>query len=186
MKRFFSFAAVAFVACAFSVSAEEKSASLSKGDKVAPFYVVGVNGDKAGEKHCYRCQYGNSQVCCIFTNEMTDTTIKAIKDLDKKLGENKDLKAFVVYCAEDTSAAETKLKEVAKKEEIKNIPLTVFDGKAGPPAYKLEKDAATTLMCWKEGKIERTKTYAAGKFCNECCGSQVAAFLGEKETKAAN
>ena len=47
------------------------------------------------------------------------------------------MRAFVVLLTDDPDAAEEKLKELAEKHGIENTPLTIFDGEAGPPKYKI-------------------------------------------------
>ena len=70
---------------------------------------------------------------------------------------------FVVYLTDDRDAAEKELKAFAKKHNIKNVPLTVFDGTAGPPSYKIAKDADVTVMMWKGTKVEVNHAFGKGK-----------------------
>ena len=60
-----------------------------------------------------------------------------VKQLDAAVGKNKasQLKAFVVVLSDDPDADEPKLKALAKKLRVKNVPLTIFDGISGPPPY---------------------------------------------------
>ena len=59
----------------------------------------------------------------------------------------------MVLLSEDPEGQNKKLKEVADEQEIKNTPLTTFDGVAGPPEYKISKDADITVMMWVGGKV---------------------------------
>jgi hypothetical protein len=173
--RKFAFACVAALAAAVPARAEIETIAMDAG--VAPFEVKAVTGPKKGEELCYRCSYGSAPVVCIFATEMNDKVAAACKDLDKQLGENKALKGFVVMLSDDCPCAEKTLTEVAAKHELKNLPLTVFKGKAGPEGYKISKDAGVTLVMWNGGKVAGAKAYAPGSFCDHCCGSQVAAFV---------
>jgi hypothetical protein len=56
-----------------------------------------------------------------------------------------------------------KLEELAKKEGIKNVPLTIFDGEAGPGSYKIAKDADVTVLMWKNTKVQANHAFAKGK-----------------------
>lgn len=56
-----------------------------------------------------------------------------------------------------------KLLAVAKDKGIKNVPLTVFDGVAGPEKYQISKDAAVTVMMWNKSRIAVNQAYAAAK-----------------------
>ena len=56
-----------------------------------------------------------------------------MKQVDAQVEKNKDkkLKAFVVLLTDDPDKAEPQLKEIAEKNNIKNVPLTIFDGPLG-------------------------------------------------------
>ena len=88
-----------------------------------------------------------------------------VKQVDTAVGKNKasQLKAFVVVLSDDPDADEPKLKALAKKHGIKNVPLTIFDGISGPPPYKINKGAETTVLMWKKGKLASNKGFEKGK-----------------------
>ena len=46
------------------------------------------------------------------------------------------------------------LTDLATKEGIKNVPLTIYDGSAGPKGYEISKDASVTVMMWVKGKVK--------------------------------
>ena len=87
------------------------------------------------------------------------------KQLDVKVGKNKDKKmaAFVVFLTDDPDAMETKLEAFAKKHKIKNVPLTIIEGKAGPRTYKVAKDAEVTVMMWKGQKVRVNHAFRKGE-----------------------
>jgi hypothetical protein len=64
----------------------------------------------------------------------------------------------------DPDADEKKLTELAKKHEIKIVPLTMFDGVAGPEKYNISKDAETTVLLWKGRSIKSNHAFAKDKF----------------------
>ena len=86
----------------------------------------------------------------IFTRTINDELASLVKQIDAKAGSfkrgKKPLRAFVILLTDDPDAAEGKLKALAKKHNIKNVPLTVFDGVAGPPSYKISQDAEVTAL----------------------------------------
>ena len=92
----------------------------------------------------------------IFAREITDDLASLVKQIDKKVSENADSKmaAFVVLLSEDPDADESKLKALAAKHGIKNVPLTIFDGVAGPPRYKISEDADVTVLMWSGLKVK--------------------------------
>lgn len=115
---------------------------------------------------------------CIFTRTLTGNLASLVKQIDKQVAKNKEknMRAFVVLLTDEVDAAEKKLVVFAKKHGIKNVPLTVFDGIAGPPDYKIAKDAEVTVMLWRgndktvkanhafrKGKLKAADVKAIGK-----------------------
>jgi hypothetical protein len=167
MKKFL---AVLSVACCATVAwAAENSESLKEGEAVKAFYVTDVTGPSAGEKLCYRCKYGSRPVVSIFAKQMNDKVAKLTKQIDEQVAANKDAKmaAFVVILTEDPEGQNDALKTVATKQEIKNTPITTFDGLAGPPEYKIAKDADTTVMMWVDGKVKVNEALKANELTDE-------------------
>ena len=101
----------------------------------------------------------------VFTRGITDNLASLVKQIDKKVAANKDKKmaAFVVLLTDDPDADEAKLKALAKKYKIKNVPLTLFDGVAGPPNYKVAKDADLTVLMWSGLSVKVNHAFAKGK-----------------------
>ncbi|HVJ83403.1 MAG TPA: hypothetical protein VNC50_20225 [Planctomycetia bacterium] len=183
--RTFALAFAALAAAAIPARAELESGP-KVGSDVAPFHIVDVTGGAAGKEHCYRCEYGDNPVVAIFATEINDKIVKACKELDGQIGASKDLKGFFVFLTDDVAAAKTKLTEVAKTNGLKNLPLTVYEGKAGPKDFSLSKDAGVTLVCWKDSSVKMTAAYAPGKFCDHCAKGAIAKFTkGETKTEKA-
>jgi hypothetical protein len=101
----------------------------------------------------------------VFARSITDDLASLVKQLDAKVGANKDkqMRAFVVFITDDPDAMETKIKAFAKKAKIKNVPLTLIEGKAGPPKYKVAKDAEVTVMMWKGQKVRVNHAFRKGE-----------------------
>ena len=101
----------------------------------------------------------------IFAREITDDLASLVKQVDEVVGKNADKKmaAFLVLLAEDADAAAAKLEEMAKKHGIKNVPLTIFDGDAGPGSYKIAKDAELTVMMWLKRDVKVNHALKKGK-----------------------
>ncbi len=168
MKRFIVplFAALATAGLAF---AGEVKSGVAIGEKTAAFNVKDVTGPAKGTSLCYRCKYGNRPVACVFTREITPEVGALVKEIDQAVGQNADKKmaAFVVLLTDDADAASKQLTKLAEEQKIKNVPLTVFDGAAGPEKYKIAKDAAVTVMMWTKGRIQVNEAYAAGKLSTD-------------------
>jgi hypothetical protein len=159
--------AVLSVACCATVAAwaEDKADCLKEGDSVAAFYVTDVTGPSAGEKLCYRCKYGARPVVSIFAKQMNDKVASLTKKIDEQVGQHQDAKmaAFVVVLSEDPEGQNDALKAVAAKQEIKNTPITTFDGLAGPDKYKISKDADITVMMWVDSKVKVNESMKASE-----------------------
>lgn len=100
----------------------------------------------------------------VFARELTDDLASLVKQLDKVVGDNQDKKmaGFVVLLSEDPDADEKKVQEFAEKNGIKNLPLAIFDGVAGPPRYKLAKEADVTVHLYVKKEIKVNHAFAKG------------------------
>ena len=50
--------------------------------------------------------------------------------------------------------------KLAKEKQIKNVPLTIFDGEAGPPDYNISKDAGLNVMMWVKSNVKVNYAFA--------------------------
>ena len=105
----------------------------------------------------------------IFTRSITDDLTSLVKQIDDQVAQNEDKKmaSFVILLSNDPDADEAKLKTLAEKAGIKHVPLTVFDGVAGPPNYKIAEDAEVTVLHWLERKTVVNHAFAKGKLDKE-------------------
>jgi hypothetical protein len=86
-----------------------------------------------------------------------------VKKIDQATADNKDcsMGSFVVICTDD-EAMEKKLKELADKEKLKKVVLTI-DNKAGPPNWKIAKDADVTVILYNRRKVEANHAFKKGE-----------------------
>src|SRR5947209_3449881 len=77
--------------------------------------------------------------------------------------------AVVVATAE---AAEDQLKQLAEKNGIKKTVLTK-DNVAGPPGYKIAKDADVTVILYNKRSVEVNHAYRKGEFNSKAVESVV-------------
>ena len=100
----------------------------------------------------------------IFARELTDNLASLVKQIDEQVAKNEDKKmaAFVVILAEDADTVAPKLEALAKKQGIKNVPLTIFDGESGPGDYKIAKDADVTVLMWKGLSVKANHAFKKG------------------------
>jgi len=159
--------ALALLLAANVMAGEKKDvkSGLKEGAFVGAFNVKDCTGPSKGKSLCYRCKFGGRPVVAVFTRSIDKNVTRLIKQIDGRVAKNEDknMRAFVVLLTDDPDANEPKLVELAKKSKIENVPLTVFDGVAGPPAYKLKKDAEVTVLMWNKSRVRANHGFAKGK-----------------------
>ena len=166
MKSLFAgLVAALFVVTLSSVHAGDVKSGLQPGDEPAAFYVNDITGPAKGTSLCYRCKYGKAPVVSIFAREIDDKVASLIKQIDAQVAQNqsKKMKAFVVLLSEQPKDSESKLQDVAKENDLKNIPLTTFNGAAGPEEYKLSGDADLTVLMWVNSDVKVNRAFAKGE-----------------------
>jgi hypothetical protein len=97
----------------------------------------------------------------VFARKIDDSLTSLVKKLDKA-SQDKDIRSFVVLMTDDESA-EDALKKLADKTGIKKTVLTK-DNVAGPPGYKIAKDADVTVLLYNKRKVESNFAYRQGEF----------------------
>jgi len=112
----------------------------------------------------------------VFAREVTDELASLVKQLDTVVASNKGAGGFVVLLSQDPDADEAKLKALAAKHGIKNLPLTIYDGATGPPNYKISKDADVTVHAWVRAKVTANKAFAKGGLNKESVAATAAAI----------
>src|SRR5438067_9396217 len=100
----------------------------------------------------------------VFARETSDSLTSLVKKIDAETAKNKKAKmgSFVVFISQDEKFAD-KVKDIGKKAEIKNCILTIMDNPTGPPAYKVDKDAAVTVVFYNQRKVVANHTFKSGK-----------------------
>jgi hypothetical protein len=148
-----------------SAIAADIESGLKVGDTPGAFNVKDITGPNKGKSLCYRCNYGSRPVVSVFAREVTPDLAKLIQEVDKVVEKNSDKKmaAFVVVLAEDADKVAPQLEELASKSGIKNVPLTIFDGAAGPNDYKIAKEADVTVMMWNQSEVKANTALTKGQ-----------------------
>ncbi len=82
-----------------------------------------------------------------------------VKQIEKKIEENSRLKSFVVVCGGKPDATRKALVELASKNAIKKVPLTMFGEPGGPPDYELSRDADITVLMWNRHSIKANHAF---------------------------
>ena len=176
MSRILSAALVSSALMAGMVVAAELKSGLQPGEKPPAYNVKDCTGPSEGKSLCYRCKFGDRPVVNVFAREVTPDVVALVKKLDGIVGENQEKKmaGFVTLLTNDPDATEPKLKELATKEGLKNLPLTVYDGIAGPEGYKISEDADVTVMMWVGSEVKVNHAFAKGKLTKDASKQVVA------------
>lgn len=146
--------AVALMVTNFAAADPLKSGPQVGKEVPGPFHPLNVTGAKAGQKNCLYCQNGSNPVAMIFARDVNEPLTKLIKKVDAATAEHSDcsMGSFVVFLS-DAEDLQTKLKDVAEKEGIKNTVLSI-DNPAGPGGYKVSKDADVTVVLYTQHTVK--------------------------------
>ena len=90
---------------------------------------------------------------CVFARKTSEPLASLVKQVDKKIGEEKKLKGFVAILSSKESVPDD-LKKLAKDAGIKNVPLTVHGDPGEVPSYELSRDADVTVVMWSGHKVK--------------------------------
>jgi hypothetical protein len=161
-------------------SADTKAGKLKSGpqvgDELGPFQVEKLAGASAdnvdvGGKLCYRCMLGDRPVIMVFTSDLTPPLGDLITALDKKVKENsaKKLASFIVLLNGSDDILEQASNAIVERLKVQNVAIvkSLDDKSAGPKSYKLNPDAATTVLVYREGKVEANYAIKGGEIDNK-------------------
>jgi hypothetical protein len=98
----------------------------------------------------------------IFAREVSDPLTGLVKEIDKATSSNaaSHMGSFVVFCS-DQKGLEAKLKDLAKREKLKDIVLTI-DNPKGPESYKIAKEADVTVVLYDHRKVKANYAFRKG------------------------
>ena len=122
------------------------------------FQVKAITGEKKGETLCYVCKYNGEArpaVVLMFTQKADENLATVVKAVDEVQKNNAKLGTVVVGVGGVASADFEKLQSTHKL----TTPLVIAEDKDGPGAYKLNKEAAVTVLVYKKGGVI-TKNFA--------------------------
>ncbi len=104
----------------------------------------------------------------IFAREVSGPLTSLVKKIDEATAKNSKAKmgSFIVFLS-DEEKFDTKLKELADKEGLKNIIVTVMSTASGPPDYSVSKDASVTVVLYNKRKVEANYAFEKGKLTDK-------------------
>ena len=122
----------------------------------------------------------------IFAREVSDDLTSLVKKIDAATVKNKSARmgSFVVFCS-DEEGLEGKLKDLAKKEDLKKVVLTI-DNPQGPQQYKVAKDADVTVVLYQKHTVKANYAFKKGELHEkdvETIVADLSKILPDKGTK---
>ena len=86
-----------------------------------------------------------------------------VKKVDEAAVKNKSARmgSFVVFCKDD-EGLEKKLKELAKKQDLKKVVLTI-DNPAGPEGWNIAKGADITVILYTKRNVKANYAFKKGE-----------------------
>src|SRR5262245_38504222 len=102
----------------------------------------------------------------IFAREVSDNLTSLVKKIDGVTASvGKTTGSFVVFLNDEEDLSK-KLKEVAKKEGLKECVLAI-ESPAGPGGYNIAKDADVTVVLYKARKVIHNHAFKKGELKTE-------------------
>jgi len=98
-----------------------------------------------------------------------------VKRIDAELQKDESLRGYVVVLTEDADETSTKLEDLWKSQSLKKLPLTIFEGMAGPKAYKINKQADVSVHLWIKRRVKNTFAFKSDDLTEEKIQEVVAA-----------
>lgn len=174
MRRTVAFVAVLSLVAVLGVHAQSGVKSGPQvGEKVpGPFHPLNINGEAAGKKNCLYCSNGANPVAVVFARELTPEVSALIKKLDEATAKNGScsMGSYAVFMS-DSEKLPDQLKNLADTAKLTKLILSI-DNPAGPKAYEISKDAAVTVLLYKEVTVAANHSFKTGEL-NEKAISKV-------------
>jgi len=137
--------------------------------------LVGAKCELVIERH------GSKPGVLVFARDFDDQVAWLTKSLDDELARNKAVKAkskegqAVVVLLSDDDSLESKLKKFGDKHNIKQVTVGIDnDNSAGPPKWKLSREADVTILLYERFKVTRNYALKRGELKGETIDTIVA------------
>jgi hypothetical protein len=163
MRLFLSLACLAAAGPVFA--ADPLAPGLAAGQRPGPYSSLVSVGSQRGQMHCFICETKDSPAVIVFARRLSDPLAKLVQGLDQALIDRKatDLRAWVTFLHEDESAFGPEVVRWSKQQGVRAVPLGVFQDVAGPPAYRLHRDAEVTVILFVKKEVARSFAFRGGE-----------------------
>jgi hypothetical protein len=166
--------ALLFVVLA-AVTADPVVSGVAPGQRPGPYASVVAVGPQRGKSHCFICETADRPAVIIFAQRPSNALAALIRGLDRELDVHKavELRAWATFLSDDQPALDPQLVKWAQDQAIRAVPLTVFEDPAGPPSYRLHRDAEVTVLLSVKQKVVQRFAFRPG----ELTGNRIATVL---------
>jgi hypothetical protein len=180
MRALLSAITLAAVAVAAEPAKDPCVSGPAAGQKPGPYSSVVSVGPQRGESCCFICDTADRPAVVVFARTLNDPLGKLAAGLDQAVADHKaaELRAWVTFLADDQASMDPKVVEWGKKHAIRNLPLTVFEDKDGPPSYKLSRDADVTVVLFVKKKVVADFAFREGELTEDRVGEVLKAMTG--------
>jgi hypothetical protein len=137
---------------------------LRERQRPGPYTSIVAVGPQRGQAHCFICEAADRPTVIVFARQLSEPLGKLVHQLDKALGEHKDLRVWVTFLADDQQTMDPKVVQWSKKNATGNVPLSIFDDVVGPPTYLLAREADVTVLLSTKQRVAANFAYRAGEF----------------------
>jgi hypothetical protein len=157
---------------------------LTAGQKPGPYASIVAVGAERGQSHCFICDTAERPAVVVFARHLDDPLAKLVAGIDKALADNKkaELRGWVTFLNDDQVTFDPLVVDWAKKHAIRNVPMAVFEDIAGPPTYKLNRDADVTVLLFTKHKVVNNFAFRAGELNDDRIADVVKAIPTLLET----
>lgn len=123
----------------------------------------------------------------IFAREVSDPLTSLVKKIDAATAKNSGCKmgSFVVFL-NDEEGLDKKLKELAEKEKLEKLVLSIAETPAGPSGYDIAKEADVTVVLYTKRNVKVNYAFKKGELKDkdiEKIISDLTKILPEEEKK---
>jgi hypothetical protein len=148
---------------------EPCSSGPQAGQRCGPYAAVISTGPQRGQSFCHICETGDKPAVVVFARGLTEPLGKLVGELDKTVAEHKssDLRAWVTFLGNDQPGLDPQVVAWAKKHAVRSVPIGIFEDTAGPPSYRLAKDAEVTVLMFVKQKVTANFAFRPGELTDE-------------------
>ena len=141
-----------------NVIAEEPAfkSGLAVGQKPGPYAFLLATGPQRGQSFCYICDTADKPAAIIFARTLNEPLGKLAAKLDQAAAEGAvpQFRTWLTLLDDGKQPdLERRLVEWGRTHAIKSMPLGIFEDEVGPPSYRLNREAAATVLFFVKQKV---------------------------------